>query len=194
LRTPDRSAGRFPDGHDTDSNCNDFQIQASTVLSTASAAGATNVKVTNVSDFRAGQSVIIDSGTNRETAVIATVGTAGGTTVSNATAPGATVIPVAGTVGFGPGQTITIGSGASQETAVIVAATGPGRGGPGRGGAGATITVAALKNAHAAGTQVAGSGITLAAPLTRAHANGVQLTSDLPTPGAPNRYPSRAAR
>ena len=41
---------------------------------------------------------------------------------------------------------------------------------------------------HAAGAQVSGTGITLTAPLTKAHASGAQVTDNLPTPGAPNRY------
>ena len=98
-----------------------------------------------------------------------------------ATVVGATVIPVAGGMGFSAGQTITIDSGANQETAVVVSATG------GRGGA--TITVAApLTFAHAAGAQVSGSGITLTAALTLAHASGAQVAGSVPTPGAPNRY------
>jgi non-reducing end alpha-L-arabinofuranosidase len=60
--------------------------------------------------------------------------------------------------------------------------------GGGRGGA-ARITVAApLTLAHAAGAQVSGTGITLAAALTHAHASGAQIASDVPTPGAPNKY------
>jgi hypothetical protein len=60
----------------------------------------------------------------------------------------------------------------------------------GRGGA--TVTVAVpLTFAHAAGAQVSGSGITLTAALTRAHAIGAQVTSDVPTPGAPNKYSGR---
>jgi hypothetical protein len=35
---------------------------------------------------------------------------------------------------------------------------------------------------------VAGTGITLAAPLARAHAAGAQVASGVPTPGAPNQY------
>ena len=108
-----------------------------------------------------------------------------------ATEVGATVIPVAGAFGFNPGQTITIASGANRETAVVAAIAG-GRGGPGggRGGpGGATITVAApLTLAHAVGAQVAGSGITLATALTRAHDSGAQVAGDVPTPGASNRY------
>ena len=54
------------------------------------------------------------------------------------------------------------------------------------------ITVAApLTHAHAAGAQVSGTGITLTTALTKAHASGAQVASDLPTPGAPNKYSSR---
>jgi hypothetical protein len=188
VSTPHRSAGRFPDGLDTDSNCTDFQLQPASVLAAGSDAGATNIKVASVADFAPGQSLVIDAGANRETAVIATVGTSGATTVSAATSAGATVVPVAGAMGFVAGQTITIGSGASLETAVVASL---GRGGLGRGGpgGGATITVSApLTLAHAPGAQVSGSGITLAAGLTRAHAAGAQVNVNLPTPGGPNKY------
>ena len=183
-----RSAGRFPDGVDTDSNCTDFLLQPATTLSAASAAGATNIKVASVADFAAGQTIMIDTGANLETAVIATVGTAGATTVGAATNAGATVIPVASAAGFSAGQTITIDSGANHETAVVASATAGGRGG-------ATITVAApLTLAHAAGAQISGTGITLTAALTRAHAGGAQVASNLPTPGAPNQYYVRVSR
>jgi hypothetical protein len=181
---PDRSAGRFPDGLDTDSNCTDFLLQPATTLPAASAAGATNIKVASVADFAAGQTIMIDTGANLETAVIATVGTAGATTAGAATDVGATVIPIASGTGFGAGQTVTIDSGANLETAVVVSTTG------GRGGA--RITVAApLAFAHAAGAQISGTGITLTAALTRAHASGAQVGSGAPTPGAPNRYDTR---
>src|SRR5204863_287000 len=72
-----RSAGRFPDGADTDRNCADFHLQAASSTSADSDAGVTNIKVTSVADFVAGQKIFIDSGTNREAAVIATVGTSG---------------------------------------------------------------------------------------------------------------------
>jgi len=185
VSAPHRSAGRFPDGVDADSNCTDFLVQPATTLAAASAAGANNIKVASVTDFAAGQTIIIDTGANLETAVIATVGTPGATTVGTATVVGATVIPVAGGMGFSPGQTITIDSGANQETAVVAAT---GRGAPG----GATITVTApLKYAHAAGAQVSGTGITLTAALTRAHDSGAQISSNVPTPGAPNQYQRR---
>jgi len=87
---------------------------------------------------------------------------------------------VANVVGFSEGQTITIDSGANAETAVIASINRWG---------GATITVAApLSHAHAAGAQVSGSGITLTTALSRTHFSGSQVSDNLPTPGAPNRY------
>jgi hypothetical protein len=190
-----RSVGRFPDGADTDSNCADFLLQPATTLSTALVSGVTNLKVASVADFAAGQTITIDAGANAETGVIATVGTAGATTVGASTNAGVTVIPVAAGFGFAPGQAITIDSGANHETAVVAAANG-GRGG--RGGAapvGATITVAApLKFAHATGAQVSGTGITLTAALTKPHDTGAPVASDLPTPGAPNKYVRPSSR
>jgi len=178
---PNRSAGRFPDGLDTDSNCTDFLLQPATILSAATATGANNIKVASVAGFAAGQTITIDSGASLESAVIATVGTAGAATVGAATNVGATVIPLANGAGFTPGQAIAIDSGANHETATVVSTAG------GRGGA--TITVAApLTVAHAGGVQVSGSGITLTAPLTKAHAGGAQVGSNTPTPGAPNQY------
>jgi hypothetical protein len=179
-----RSAGRFPDGADTDSNCRDFFLQAATTMPFESAADANNIKIASVADFAAGQTITIDTGANRETAVIATVGTPGGTAVGTATDVGATAIPVAGAFGFSPGQTITIDTGTNRETAVVASITGGGRG-----GFGGRITVTApLTMAHADGTQVSGSGITLTAALTKAHARGTQVSAGAPTPGAPNQY------
>jgi hypothetical protein len=196
VATPHRSAGRFPDGLDTDSNCNDFQLQPATIMSAPSAAGTNNIKVASVADFGAGQTILIDAGANRETAVIATVGTAGATTLRDAVSAGATVIPVATGFGFTAGQAIAIGSGGNQESAVVASASFGGRGG-GRGapGAGATVTLTApLKSAHAAGAQVAGTGITLTTALTKPHASGAQVAGNVPTPGAPNQYSRAAAR
>jgi hypothetical protein len=177
------SAGRFPDGVDTDSNCNDFLLQAATTLSARSAVGATNIKVASVEGFDAGRTIMIDTGASLETAVIATVGTAGATAVGTATTVGATVVPVASVTGFNAGQTINIDSGANSETAVVASVT--------RFPA-TTITVTApLTLAHAAGAQVSGTGITLTTVLTRAHDSGAQVSDNIPTPGAPNWYHTR---
>ncbi|MDR3703307.1 MAG: arabinofuranosidase catalytic domain-containing protein [Candidatus Sulfopaludibacter sp.] len=176
-----RSVGRFPDGADTGSLCQDFLIQPATTLPAGSPAGATNLKVAGVAGFDAGQTITIDTGANLETAVIAMVGTAGATTAGSAIDVGATVIAVANTTGFTAGQSITVDSGGNQETGVVASATG------GRGGA--RITLAApLTRAHAAGSQISGTGVTLTAALSRAHAGGTQVASSVPTPGAPNKY------
>jgi non-reducing end alpha-L-arabinofuranosidase len=187
---PGVSRGRFPDGADADANCTDFVLQLATSLSAAAPAGASNIKVASVAGFAAGQAVIVDGGAQRETAVIAEVGTAGATTIDTATTAGATVLSVADTIGFTVGQAITIDGGATRETAVIVSTTRGGRPGPGGGPArSATVTVAApLAMPHAAGAQVSGSGLTLQVPLANAHDRGALVAGSVPTPGAPNRY------
>ena len=136
-----------------------------------------------MASFRVGQTVIIDADANRETAVIASIGTAGATVTNAASEPGATILAAASGVGFVPGQAITIGNGTDRETATVVTAAG------GRGAA-RIIVAAPLSSAHPAGTMIAGSGITLGAALTKAHAGGAQVITELPTPGASNTYSS----
>ncbi len=174
------SAGRFPDGADTDSNCNDFMTSPSTTVGVSSASGATNIKVASVGGFVRGETIRIGAGANLETADIATVGTAGATTVGAPTTVGATAISVANAAGFSDGQTISIGSGANAETAVVASVR--------RFREAAIIVSAPLTLAHAAGAQVSGSGITLTAPLKREHASDAQVTGSVSTPGAPNHY------
>jgi hypothetical protein len=178
--TTDQSAGRFPDGADTDSNCHDFLMQAAATLSADAKAGDTNIKVASVEGFEAGQKVMIDTGANMENAAIATVGTAGATTVGAATDVGATAIPVANLTGFRDRQTITVDSGANAETATITSIR--------RFGGSPSIIVSPLTHAHAAGVQVSGTGITLTSALMHAHANGAAISDNVPTPGAPNHY------
>jgi hypothetical protein len=190
---PNRSAGRYPDGDDSDSNCRDFFLQNTTTLSAASVVGSNNIKVASVADFIIGQKIIIGSGSNSETAAIAIIGTAGGTTVGTATDVGTTVIPVAGVEGFSAGQAITVDNGASRETTIVASIiVGRRRFGSRNNGPIDSITVAVpLTKAHDVGAQVSGSGITLASPLTMAHDNGTQVASNVPTPGMPNQYTRR---
>jgi hypothetical protein len=177
------SAGRFPDGADTGSNCNDFRMQAATALPIAITAGVTNIKVVSVAGFEPGQKIMVDSGVDQETAVIAAVGTAGATTVRTAADAGAIVVPVASATGFNVGQTISIDTGTNAEQATIASI--------GRFPSPRITLNAPLKHAHAAQAQISGTGITFTAPLTRAHPSGTQITDGTPTPGAPNRYLKR---
>jgi hypothetical protein len=177
------SAGRFPDGADTDSNCTDFSTQAAASLSAASAVGTTNIKVASTEGFRPGQTVHIGSGADVETAVIASVGTAGATTARTSTDAGATLLRAVSVTGFSKGQTITIDEGANSETAVVSAV---------RGRDAQTITVVApLVRGHAVGVQISGTGISLTVPLAHTHTEGAQISDNVPTPGAPNQYESR---
>ncbi len=183
------SVGRYPDGNDNDNNCQDFSVQKSITLTTPALSASNNVKINNVTGFAPGQKVIIGSGNDSETATIATVGTTGGSTITTATDPGVTTISVASAAGFSAGQTITIGDGATMETAVVNSVTAvrrrPGAtGGP----SDSIILLAPLKNTHAVGAQVSGTGITFTAPLTKYHNGGTQILSGTPTPGKPNQY------
>ena len=177
------SAGRFPDGADTGSNCTDFHTQATATLAAVSAAGATNIKVTSIKGFDVGQTIFIDTGANRESAVIASVGTAGATSMTTETSLGTNEILVPSVNGIAEGETITIDAGANAETAVVASTSSWGE---------SRITLAQpLTMAHPAGTPISGTGITLNAPLARAHAIGAPITDNLPTPGAPNRFADR---
>lgn len=179
----DVSAGRFPDGVDTSSNCGDFLLQAATTLPLGSASGTTNIKVAGVQGFGAGETITIGMGSDVETAVIATVGSAGATKARTAIEAGATAIPVTSVTGFSPGNTITIDSGANSETAVVAFTTWWSN----------TVTVTApLSHAHQADVDVSGTGITLNSALTHPHASGAQVSDYVPTPGAPNRYYRKA--
>ena len=178
------SAGRFPDGADTDSNCADFSLQAAASLSAKSDAGATNIKVASTEGFRPGQTIYVDSGLDAETAVIAAVGTAGATTVLTTIDRGATLLPVTSATGFAKGQTITIDEGPNAETAVVLSSRSR--------GVASIAVVTPLARSHARGAQISGSGISLATPLARTHLIGAQVFDNIPTPGAPNRYEVRS--
>ena len=111
--------------------------------------------------------------------MIATVGTAGATTLSKDTEAGATSIPVANPFGFEPDKTITVGSGADTETVTVASIR--------RFNGFVLTTTTPLAHSHAAGSQVSGTGLTLASALTRVHAAGAPVAVNAPTPGAPNR-------
>jgi hypothetical protein len=184
------SRGRFPDGLDTDNNCIDFLLQSAYSLLASSATGATNIKVASVEDLTVGQKIIIDIGANSETAIIKTIGTTGGATIGTATKVGTTVIPIDRVEGFSTGQIITIDSDTNLETAVVASTTSGRRrfGFHGTSPIDSITVTMPLTIEHAVGAQVSGSGITFAAPLTKAHENGTQVACYLPTPGAPNQY------
>jgi hypothetical protein len=189
--TTNSSAGRFPDGRDTDSNCNDFATQAAAVLPSGASAGSNNIKVQNIAEFAPGQSITIGAGAGVETATIASVGTAGAVKSAEAVAAGETVIPLASPagvpgnqLGFIAGQAVTIGEGDRSEMSTVLAV----QGGP---GAARMMIAQPLRSAHPGGTLVAGTGITLAGALAKSHAANTQISTDQPTPGAPNRYSQR---
>lgn len=188
-----RSVGRIYDGFDSDNNCSDFVVQTSASMAAASPVGANNIKVTNVTDFRIGQKVVVGSGSTSENAVVAIIGTPGGTSLSGAVNAGTTVIPVGSVFGFTAGQPITIGTGSSLEAATIASVVAVRRrfGNPASNPADSITLTMPLRHAQAMGVQVSGTGITLASPLTKAHDNGTPVAGNMPTPGEPNKYGRR---
>ncbi|PKQ46999.1 arabinofuranosidase catalytic domain-containing protein [Confluentibacter flavum] len=185
-----RSLGRFPDGADSDSNCQDFKSQAVITLASASTVGSKNIKVISVEGLSVGQQIVIGLGPHAEQVAITDLGSTGATTVRAAIAAGETTIPVATIIGFSEGQTITIGSGSRQETLVIASITRPRRNfeNPSE-SQGASITVnKGLSYSHAAGEPLSGSGVTFGTALSKTHAQDEQVSSSLPTPGEANQY------
>jgi hypothetical protein len=77
--------------------------------------------------------------------------------------------------------------------AIIDSITRPRRFGRRGDSGGISIAIAApLTKAHAKGAQVSGSGITFATALARTHDSGAQVATNVPTPGAPNQYYRRS--
>jgi len=190
---PNRSAGRYPDGTDTDSNCRDFVVQTAISTSAPTTVGTNNIKINSVGGFSIGQKVIIGSSAKSEIAYIATIGTTGGTTLTTTTNVGVKAIPVTSVEGFNPGQTILIDNGSRYETAIVSSVKAARRRFGNALGGGSTpvdsvMLTVPLKFAHETGSMVAGSGITFSAPLTKAYESGTPVSSNIPTPGRPNQY------
>lgn len=175
------SAGRVPDGQDTDSNCTDFREAAGTLVQQKADAGTKILKVASVTGFSAGQSVIVGAGDTQEAVKIAAIGTPGVSKTHAAVKAGATKLSVVDPRNFTDGQEITIGAGKNFETAII-ASHDFGPNGP------EIILKAPLTFAHAAGDQVSGTGITLTTPLKYVHTQNTSVVSNLPTPGVANVY------
>lgn len=185
-----KSFGRYPDGNDTDSNCDDFHLQNTTTLQAASLSGSNNIKVSSTENLREGQKLIIDSGKNTETAIIQSIGTSGATTISNSSNIGDKTIAVTSTVGFNIGQTISIGAESNLEEAVISSIVTIRRrfGNTNTNQSDSIHLSLPLKFEHISGSQVSGSGIILESPLKMNHDPGTQIANGVPTPGKSNQY------
>ena len=181
---PNLSAGRWPDGMDTDDNENDFRVQGSISLAAPLAAGSRNLKVNSTRGLVINQRLFI--GPDKEEVIAANIGTAGYTTLAADAAKGATRVSVAASQGFTVGQEVYVG----DEKAFIaeIHATRRGWYSPVPAAPDAIVLTAPLKAAHASGEDFAGSGITVSAPIRGTYASGIPMTGSVPTPGAPNRF------
>jgi hypothetical protein len=161
--------------------------QATTIVAPVTA-GDTTVKVASLNGFVAGHQLVLDAGDGLEVASIASLGSAAGaqTTLAAPAAAGETSVKVNSVNGFVAGHQIVLDNTASTGTSVVTrttleTATIAAVGSAGAGGTGITLS-APLAKAHdrGAGTRDAGTGIALSAPVARAHRAGV-ATRDIGT-------------
>ena len=163
-----------------------------TTLNGAQAVGATGLRLATPFGFRAGQTLVVDTGDNQETVTIATAPTPPptvNTTLSAAATAGATEVrlanyttattggPNAPTVN-GPvaGQPIVLDTGANQELISVKSHIVPLPAAP----APNVILNAPLTKDHAAGTATSLVNVILSAPLTKAHASGAAVVNPRP--------------
>jgi hypothetical protein len=74
VATPNLSAGRFPDGYDTDNNKYDFRLQPNFNLAADMPAGKDLILLTSVQGLVPGQRIYIGDKDNQESVQVATVG------------------------------------------------------------------------------------------------------------------------
>ena len=181
-QTASLSAGRFPDGADLDDNKNDFRVQRAMNLQMPVGPGATNLKVSSVDGLVEGGPIVVGNG---EVLTVAKIGTPGATLLRGNSGAGARTIVVASAQNFAPGQDVLVG----DELAVVAEAIIP-RGWwmPREQQVNKLVLAAPLRKAHQDGEPVAGTGVTLSAPLQAAYPAGAAVSTAKPTPGAANQY------
>jgi beta-glucosidase len=142
-------------------------------LPIGASAGDTTLYVSTTNGAAAGQKYRVDTAANLEVGTVATVGTAAATatTLSAAASAGDTTIKVASITGMTVGHKVRVDTGTALEVATIATV-----GTAGATGTGVTLT-APLTAAHAsgAGAQDLGTGITLSAGLKGTHTAGAAI-------------------
>ena len=163
----------------------------STTLNGATAVGATAVRLQTPFGFRAGQTLVLDTGDNQETGTIARQlipPATHNTTLSAAAAAGATAVRLASytTATSGPNaptvngpialQPIVLDTGANLEVIAVKSHIVPVPPAPEPN----VILTAPLTKDHAAGTATSLANVILSAPLTKAHASGSAASNPRP--------------
>ena len=162
-----------------------------TTLNGAQAIGATGLRLASPFGFRAGQTLVVDTGDNAETVTVAEAPTpppTHNTTLSAAALAGATEVRLASytTATTGPnaptvngpiaGQPIVLDTGANQELIYVARHIVPVPAAP----LPNVVLMAPLAHDHAAGTATSLVNVILSAPLTKAHATGAAVVNPRP--------------
>ena len=184
-QAPNLSAGRYPDGFDSDENESDFKVQRAVSLAGPVKAGDTNIKLTATNNIRIGQRLFI--GSEGEEVIAAVIGTPGYSPLKVNAAAGAKQVEVSGVQGFTAGQTVLVG----DEQAVIAEIHAVRRNYrvpvvPGQNDV--VILRAPLKKAHGTEEALTGTGVSVSSPVKADYAAGAAVVDNVPTPGAPNRF------
>jgi hypothetical protein len=164
---------------------------AGTPIATVTPAGTKDLKVAAITGFAAGKKIVIGSGDDAETAVIASVGTAGlGGTGITLKAPtkiahvgpvavtqipaqsGSTNLKLVSVAGIAPGDSLTIDTGANTQTVTVTAV-----GTAGSDGTGVTVRPA-LSGDHTGTVAVHddGTGVSFKPALAAGHVAGAAVT------------------
>ena len=163
-----------------------------TTLNGAQAVGATGLRLASPFGFRAGQTLVVDTGDNQETVTVVQAPSPPptvNTTLTEAATAGATEVRLANyttaTTG-GPNaptvngpialQPIVLGTGANQEIISVARHIVPLPAAP----APNVVLSAPLTKDHAAGTATSLVNVILSAPLTKAHASGAAVANPRP--------------
>ena len=143
-------------------------------LGADAAPGATNIKVTSVTNITAGDKIRLDiasMGHGIETITVRSVGTAAiRTNLSAEARAGATNIKVRNTDGLMVGHKFNIGTPANRQTVTITAVGSAGPAGTGGWTSPPALTAAHINEEHAVDP---GTGLELAAPLKFSHAGNL---------------------
>ena len=181
--TPNLSAGRYPDGFDSDDNKADFNVQTAISLAAPVAKGDVKFFVNSTSGLEIGQRIFLGG----ESFIAAVIGTPGYAPLAESAKAGATSVKVASCQGFSVGQTVYVG-----EEKATVAELKPVRRGwwapmdPSQ--KDVIVLASPLKASHGTDEAIAGSGIMVSSPAASDYAAGSPVTGGVPTPGAPNRF------
>lgn len=181
---PNLSAGRFPDGYDTDNNKYDFRVQPSFHLAAGVPEGGSRVVFHSSEGLKPGQMIYIGDESDYEYVQVATVGSMGATAIRASLRPGDRYVQVEDATDFAVGQPVLINGHRATISDIQTSTASRGQAKP----AEMIVLKAPVDFSAPQGTLITGTGAGLSTPLKNAHKIGEAVSVNKPTPGRPNVY------